>query len=167
MHQARRRSSPQVRASRRGACRGSQTASAITPSAGREYLGGVHTGARCRRRYSEAQKDRRGDKPVGHSDRPIDDLGREADGREQEEVRHARTPRTGSRRKESDQSVRPVVRPPIIAAGLGHANIDLSAPSRGSASVSAQVERVVYKRQQTAGPTWRSTVARRRLATRW
>lgn len=57
-------------------------------SAGREYLGGVHTGARCRRRYSEAQKDRRGDKPVGHSDRPIDDLGREADGREQEEVRH-------------------------------------------------------------------------------
>ena len=42
-----------------------------------------------------------------------------------------------------------------------------SGPSRGSASVSAQVERVVYKRQQTAGPTWRSTLARRGLATRW
>ena len=30
-----------------------------------------------------------------------------------------------------------------------------SGPSGGSASVSAQVERVVYKRQQTAGPTIR------------
>ena len=42
-----------------------------------------------------------------------------------------------------------------------------SGPSRGSASVSAQVEWVVNNRQQTAGPTWRSTLARRGLATRW